>query len=157
MPLTKAAGSEIVDLLLPVPKHNRDRLRLSLRVAVPSLAYNFQAAKGSIDKDLQISSVVGVVDIGWDGLSCLPVYRTEFFINACDGRSVLHPSLPVTAELVTVAGARCRFNLATSSVGDLSTTTSVVSQSSSDGTSVNKERLLGENTIRTWPWSQDRS
>lgn len=148
IPSTNTAESNLVDFLLPVPEHNRDQLRLSLRVAVPSLACNLQAGKESVDKELQNGSVMGMIDIGWDGLSCLPVYRTEFFVEASDGRSVLHPSLPILAELVAVQGACRHFNLATPSVGDLSTTTSHLSQTSNDDVSVNEEGLLGENTIR---------
>ncbi|CAM9659146.1 unnamed protein product, partial [Sphacelaria rigidula] len=121
MPLNEMEGTGKRDLLLPLPENNRERLRLSLRVAVPGFGNKNNKVTRVTDIDDQeqersrTTGIVGTVDVGWDGLSCVPVYRTDYFVDACGGRSVLHPSLPVALELAAVPGSYGRFRAASSS------------------------------------------
>lgn len=103
------AGSGQNDLLLPVPKNNRRGLLLSLSVQRPNFRQVSQSTGGWIAKEVIDDNhhFSGVVNIGWDGLSCLPVNRTDFFVDAQDGlfmtnESGRRPSLAVTLELLAV-------------------------------------------------------
>ncbi len=73
------------DLLLQVPRHDRSGLVLTLRVvAAPSAGTESGASKDSAAAESAVAGAItlGSVSIDWDGLSCLPVSSTGYFVDS---------------------------------------------------------------------------
>lgn len=76
------------DLLLDVPRH-RNGLVLTVSLGLPDATVGFfRGSNGEVteEKDEEENlDVLGVARIGWDGLACLRVDPTDYFVDAADG------------------------------------------------------------------------
>ena len=93
------------DILLPVPPLDRERLVLTLGL-------RRQADERTSDLSYDEASLPGAelfrqgrVTIDWDGLSCLPLNATNYFVDTKDARSskndVRLSTMPMGLELFT--------------------------------------------------------
>lgn len=94
------------DILLEVPRHERSGLVLTLRVvAAPSPETDSRASKDSAAAEAAVAGAVtlGSVSIDWDGLSCLPVCYTGYFVDTPTTASPIQPPAVVDLELLACA------------------------------------------------------
>lgn len=97
------------DLLLAVPRDGRSGLVLTLRVVVAGKG-------GAADAEADAAETLGIVSIGWDGLSCLPVSGTEYLVETPSRNSLARPAtvdlelladVPLPSSPAAAGGARC--------------------------------------------------
>ena len=82
------------DLLLAVPPDRRSDLVLTLRVV--------GAGQRRADAEADLAATLGSVSIDWDGLSCLPVSGTDYFVETPARSYVVRPA-SVDLELLASA------------------------------------------------------
>lgn len=107
--LCKRDDSVALDLkeyvILPVPPRGRERLFLTLFLKRPAGSTSDKSqGRIAVDSDAEMETL-GQASIDWDGLSCLPRYATNYFVDTMNGRSSINDNLlrgmPVDLELVS--------------------------------------------------------
>lgn len=93
------------DILLPVPRDGRERLVLTLALEANTVgaAASSQFARSAHAK--AGTTNLGTASIDWDGLSCLPLHVTDYFVDTPVGRSPTNEHLPIAIDLELVAPA----------------------------------------------------
>lgn len=103
-----STGPVISDILLNVPRHHRNRLVLTVGAVVassPSPVSGIRQTEADEEGRQREEVTLGTVKIDWDGLSCLPLRTTNYFVDTVDGRSPATEGLayPVQVELELIA------------------------------------------------------
>lgn len=110
-PMQPSGGT---DLLLAVPRDGRSGLVLTLRAV--ALERQSGASKGGADAEAGAASTLGSVSIDWDGLSCLPVCGTDYFVESPSRNSLVRPAsvdlellanVPLPLSSAAVGSAHC--------------------------------------------------
>ena len=138
------------DLLLQVPRLGRSGLVLTFRVvAAPSLEMDGRASEGFAAAAAASSvATLGRVSIDWDGLSCLPVSRTDYFVDTPTTPSPVQPAC-VDLELLASASSPSSSVATASAHGserilcDESTTSSIQRSASDEGCVPREARSCG--------------
>lgn len=130
---TEASSGLENDLLLAVPEHGRSALVLTVTVVKRvSRAREGYIAKGDERGTARIT--LGTVTIGWDGLSCVHAYDTDYFVDPMDGRSSSLPHLrPMAVNLELVAPKSEPHQHTTSSPRDTGTALALLEASKVNG------------------------
>lgn len=90
-------SGESTELWLAVPHNGRSDLVLTLRVVAPERRRS--AGKGCSGTGADAAATLGSVSIDWEGLSCLPVSGTDYFVETPSRKSLVRPA-PIDLELL---------------------------------------------------------